>query len=115
MNELNHCLEEILGIHFPEGIKISNATNSTDKVKEEQRKRDEEMRKIKEEKMEEERKMKEAEEAKIKAQKDAEEKIIQERNNESRSARAARFAAAKANGERRAANLVERHAHGPCR
>ena len=34
MNELNHCLEEILGINFPEGIKISNATNSTDKVKE---------------------------------------------------------------------------------
>jgi hypothetical protein len=67
---------------------------ATDKVKEEQRKRDEEMRKIKEEQMEEERKIKEAEEAKIKAQKDAEEKIIQERNNESRSARAARFAAA---------------------
>ena len=34
MNELNHCLEEILGINFPEGTKISNATNSTDKVKE---------------------------------------------------------------------------------
>ena len=34
MSKLNHCLEEILGINFPEGIKISNATNSTDKVKE---------------------------------------------------------------------------------
>ena len=34
MNDLNHYLEEILGIDFPKGIKISNATNSTEKVKE---------------------------------------------------------------------------------
>ena len=33
MNDLNHYLEEILGIDFPKGIKISNATNSTEKVK----------------------------------------------------------------------------------
>ena len=34
MNDLKHHLEEILGINFPEEIKISNVTNSTDKVKE---------------------------------------------------------------------------------
>ncbi len=67
---------------------------ATDKVKEQQRSREEELRKIEEEKVAEERRIKEAEEAKIQAQKEAEEKVIQARNNESRSARAARFAAA---------------------
>ena len=67
---------------------------ATDKVKEQQRLREEELRKIEEKKVAEERRIKEAEEAKIQAQKEAEEKVIQARNNESRSARAARFAAA---------------------
>jgi len=67
---------------------------ATDKIKEQQRQREEELKKIQEQKLAEERKAKEAEEEKIRAAKEAEEKKIQARNNESRSARAARFAAA---------------------
>ena len=67
---------------------------ATDKIKEQQRQREEELKKIQEQKLAEERRAKEAEEEKIRAAKEAEEKKIQARNNESRSARAARFAAA---------------------